>query len=192
MAATFCIVKISIVLYNTSMKDVIIAFDLYLNELDIKFDSVVIGGGALILMNIVNRSTRDVDCLDPEIETVVKQSSIDFAKKFKQFNLIENWLNNGPITLCQNLPVDWRSRLEIIYQGQSITLRTLGRSDFLKTKIFAYCDRDIDLEDCVALKPTPDEISDAADWVYLQDASELWPARVEHMVSLLKKRLAHE
>ena len=174
------------------MKNVIIEFDLYLSALDLKFDSVIIGGGALILMNIVNRFTRDVDCLDPEIETIVKQSSIDFANKFKQFNLIENWLNNGPITLCQNLPENWRTRLEIIFQGESITLRTLGRSDFLKTKIFAYCDRDIDLEDCIALKPSPSELSEAAEWVYLQDISELWPERVDHMIAFLRKRLGHE
>ena len=40
------------------------AFDRHLTSLALRFEGVVIGGSALVLMDVVQRNTRDVDVLD--------------------------------------------------------------------------------------------------------------------------------
>ena len=43
----------------------------------------------------------------------------------------------------------------MVFRGEAIELHTLGRSNLLKAKVFALCDRGFDLPDCVALNPMP-------------------------------------
>jgi len=42
-------------------------------------------------------------------------------------------------------------RVQFVFRGEAIELHTQGRSDLLKAKVFALCDRGFDLPDCVAL-----------------------------------------
>jgi hypothetical protein len=63
--------------------------------------------------------------------------------------------------------------------------------DLLKTKLFAFCDRDQDLQDCIALKPTVKELEACIDWVSERDANKDWPENVRQHFALLKKRLGH-
>ncbi len=83
-------------------------------------------------------------------------------------------------------------RLSTVYQGKGITLFTLGRSDLLKSKLFAYCDRGTDLADCIALKPTKDELKDSIDWVSQRDGNVGWPKHVQKSFEQLAKKLGHE
>lgn len=92
------------------MKDVVVAFDSYLAQRLLKFEAVVIGGGALIFLDVIDRKTKDIDCLDPEIPKEIKAASYEFAKERREFLLDSNWLNNGPVSLKQDLPKDWRLR----------------------------------------------------------------------------------
>jgi hypothetical protein len=62
------------------MKDVIKAFDEYLATRDLEFAVVVIGGGALIVMDVIDRKTKDIDCLDPDIPEEIKSASVEFAR----------------------------------------------------------------------------------------------------------------
>jgi len=66
------------------------------------------------------------------------------------------------------------------------------RTDLLKTKLFACCDRDEDFDDCLALKPTESELAKAISWVKFRDTNELWPDHVEKVFGRLKKELGHE
>ena len=55
-----------------------------------------------------------------------------------------------------------------MFAGRAIQLCSRGRDDLLRTKLFALCDRCLDLADCVALAPI---------WLEEQDLNPNWPAR---------------
>lgn len=164
------------------MKEVISKFDKYLTDKGLKLEAIIIGGAALNIMDVVTRTTKDVDFLDPSIPAEIKQASIDFANKYSELNLdSDDWLNNGPEDLIRDLPDGWRNDLQVIFKGEALTLLTLGRLNLLRTKLYACADRDIDFEDCIALSPTLHELNECKEWVLKGDASEFWPARVEEV-----------
>lgn len=174
------------------MKEVIKSFDKYLEKNQLSFEAIIIGGAALNIMDVVNRITKDVDFLDPNIPKPIKQASIDFRSKHPEFKLDENWLNNGPEALKRDLPKGWRNDLELIFDGKAIKLHTLGRLNLLRTKLYAYADRDIDFDDCLALRPTLEELNECKNWVLAGDASEFWPDRVDEVFKNLIEELKLE
>ncbi|MBI3556656.1 MAG: hypothetical protein HY074_10370 [Deltaproteobacteria bacterium] len=174
-------------------KEMLMEFDQYLAVRQLHFEAVVIGGSALALLGTITRETQDCDVLDPDIPDEVAKAAQEFSHEVRQKGreLKNEWLNNGPASLKDVLPKEWRSRLEKLYRGQALTLHTLGRSDLLKSKLFAYCDRGQDLLDCIALKPSQAELRDALDWVKAQDTNPGWPAHVEKSMARLAGRLGH-
>ncbi len=50
-----------------SMIEAIVAFDEYLGTKGLSFTGTIVGGAALIVMEILGRATQDIDCLDPRI-----------------------------------------------------------------------------------------------------------------------------
>lgn len=172
-----------------SVKETIKEFDHYLASRSLTFVATIIGGGALVIADIINRRTKDIDCLDPQIPKDIKEASEQFHQESPKLGLITNWLNNGPDSLKKNLPKGWQKRTEVIFKGGAITLYTLCRSDLLKTKLFAFCDRGQDLQDCIALKPSHQELDKAYEWVAYQDANKLWPKHVMDQFMILKEAL---
>lgn len=166
-------------------------FDRHLLALGLRFEGVVIGGSALALMGVIERPTRDVDILVPELSPEIASAAVDFAKAQRRtgVELQDDWFNNGPVQLAEVLPAGWRERVQRIFEGQALVLSTLGRSDLLKSKLFALCDRGTDLPDCIALAPTAEELAKCAPWLELQDTNELWPAHVRATVIDLARRL---
>jgi hypothetical protein len=179
---------------NTSeefnLKEAIERFDLYLLDKELEFEAIIIGGAALRIMDVIIRHTKDVDFLDPDIPENIKLASEEFALMNPDLKLDpKNWMNNGPKSLVRDLPEDWRNDLQIIFQGKTLKLWTLGRINLLRTKLYAYADRDIDYQDCMALKPTLEELEECKEWVLAGDASVYWPPRVEIIFEKLKKDL---
>jgi len=168
---------------------IITKFDKFLVEQEYTFSGVVIGGAALIIMDISLRATKDIDFLDPELEKEFLELANTFREKYPKLNLQEDWINNGPITLRRDLPFNWENRLVEIFKGEALILRTLGQADLLKSKLFAYCDRDIDLQDCIDLSPSNDELDEALEWLTERDGNPLWPERVKAQIDYLKERL---
>jgi hypothetical protein len=105
--------------------------------------------------------------------------------------LKEDWLNNGPSALAPLLPAGWELRLQEAFRGRVLILRSLHRSDLLKSKLFALCDRALDLPDCIALAPTPAELAEATTWLEPQDLNPHWPEHVRATLGDLAKRLGH-
>ena len=169
------------------------AFDRHLLGLGLHFDGVVIGGSALALMGLIQRPTRDFDILVPELPQVIVVAARDFAKAQRTIgvDLLDDWLNNGPSQLTAVLPVGWRDRLQRVFEGQVLVLNTLGRPDLLKSKLFALCDRGIDMSDCVALAPSAADLAECMPWLEVQDGNELWPAHVCATIAELARRLGH-
>ncbi len=173
------------------MNTIIEEFDHYLVRRGLHFQTVIIGGAALIALGVVTRTTKDVDCLFPEIPAEIKQASQNFARENPSLDLIDNWLNNGPISLVNDLPAGWQDRLVPVYTGQVIVLQTLGRADLLKTKLFALCDRLEDWADCIALAPAAEELDDCLPWVMARDGNSFWPEHVRNTFAALAERIGY-
>jgi hypothetical protein len=75
--------------------------------------------------------------------------------------------------------------------GRSLTLRSLGRLDLLTSKVFALCERGLDLKDCLALAPTNSELEAISGWLSERDANPDWPAHVRETLDDLRRRLGH-
>jgi Nucleotidyltransferase of unknown function (DUF6036) len=172
---------------------VLTAFDTYLADRGLRFEAVVIGGTALNLLGVVRRTTRDCDVLHPEIPAIIQQAAKDFAAERNGLfdPLQSDWLNNGPASLTKVLPQGWQERLIPVFAGQAVVLRSLGRLDLLRTKLFGLCDRAADLVDCVALAPTTGELSLILPWLQEQDGNPEWPAHVIEVLDDLSGRLGH-
>jgi hypothetical protein len=150
--------------------------------------------GRLSLLGIIDRPTRDVDVLHPDLSPEIAGASRVFALEMRQrgIELADTWLNNGPSSLSEVLPNGWRHRTQPAFSGRALLLETLGRAYLLKTKLFALCDRGTDLADCIAFSPTAEELADAQPWVALQDANEFWPSHVETTIRDLRRRMGHD
>jgi hypothetical protein len=173
--------------------DIITSFDRYLEERGMHFDAVVIGGAALNLLGVVSRLTKDCDILFPEIPEDIAKAAQTFAREIRGTggDLADEWLNNGPASLQTQLPPGWNDRLQNAFSGRAIHLRTLAREDLLCAKLFALCDRGIDLLDCVALAPDQAELYEIVPWLEQQDANPQWPTHVRVTIANLARRLGH-
>jgi hypothetical protein len=171
----------------------ITAFDAHLAALGLRFEAVVIGGSALALLGVVARETRDVDVLAPALPAAIVQAARGFAgrQRGRGVELMDDWLNNGPIQLGDVLPAGWQRRVRPLFDGAALSLTTLGRADLLKAKLFALCDRGTDLGDCVAMAPSAADLAEAAPWVAQQDGNPGWPAHVADTLADLGRRLGH-
>ena len=168
-------------------KDILDGYNKFLEDRGLALNAIIVGGTALNLLGYISRQTRDVDIIAPELSEALKLSSEEFAQTIP--TLWSDWLNNGPSSLVDILPTGWETRLQDSYIGTALRLQTLGRSDLLKTKLFAYCDRGTDLSDCLAMNPSPEELEDALLWVVLQDANPLWPEHVQASFNVLTQQL---
>jgi len=168
-------------------------FDAYLTENGLAFDGILIGGAALCLLGVISRPTKDCDVLFPSLPPSVLAAAASFAKLMSDAGcaLQSDWLNNGPASLAPQLPPGWEDRVQPLFTGKALRLHTLGRLDLLRSKLFALCDRGLDLPDCVALNPTPTELAELLPWLELQDGNPDGPAHVRSPVSDLTTRLGH-
>lgn len=171
----------------------IVLFDQFLAERGLSFEAVVVGGAALGLLGIIARQTRDCDVLYPLLPPEIREAARAFAGRQREQGeaLDDDWFNNGPASLADSLPEGWSTRLQLAYQGRGIILRCLGRTELLISKLFALCDRGIDLRDCVALAPTAEELRSIRPWLEQQDANPEWPAHVRATLDDLGRRLNH-
>lgn len=173
--------------------EIIPLFDTFLDGRGLKLEAIVTGGAALALLGIINRETRDCDLIAPELSVEVQAASVAFAEALRQSGEIlrDDWLNNGPASLGELLPMGWRDRLQPVYQGRALRLWTLGRLELLLSKLFALCDRGLDMGDCLALCPSPDELAQVEAWIVDQDLHPDWPAHVRETLQDLAGRLGH-
>jgi hypothetical protein len=176
-----------------NIRETLNRFDQYLSIRGLRFEAVAIGGAALNLLGVVSRPTKDCDILFPEIPEEIAEASRAFAVEIRKQGdvLQEDWLNNGPASLADQLLQGWEERLQSLFSGEALHLRCLNRSDLLCAKLFALCDRGIDLGDCLALAPTASELATVLPWLEQQDANPDWPAHVRATLTDLGRRLGH-
>ncbi len=172
-------------------EEIIPAFDRFLRDRELLFECIAVGAATLGLLGIISRHTRDLDILDPEIPVEIIEAARSFAQWCRENGLAldTDWLNNGPMSLKRDLPDGWQEHLQPVFVGQALTIRTLGRLDLLRCKLFALCDRGIDLPDCLALAPTREEIDEVTPWLEEHDGNPDWPTHVREVLDDLKERL---
>jgi len=173
--------------------EILMAFDRFLTGRGLRLDAVVVGGAALNLLGVSSRPTKDCDILAPPLSQAMVEAAVAFATAIRRDGgfLDDDWLNNGPASLTEHLPKDWRDHLQPAFTGHAITLTCPGRLDLLRAKLWALADRGIDLGDCVALAPTDDDLETILPWLEQQDANPDWRVHIRAVLPDLGRRLGH-
>lgn len=174
-------------------KETLERFDEFLAGEGLGLEAIVIGGAAMALLGMTSRQTKDCDVLTPQLPPAIVDAAARFAAGERERGepLDDGWLNNGPSSLADVLPAGWMARVQTVFTGRSLTLHTLGRIDLLRSKVFALCDRGLDLPDCVALTPSARELEEVASWLVQQDFNPGWPDHVRETITDLRRRLGH-
>jgi len=146
---------------------------------------VVCGGSSLLALGLVNRTTtQDVDILARiEANHLVSPRPLpDWLRTAAddvgaQLDLPRDWLNDqvADETLFRcGLPDGLQSRLTLKNYGPRLSISFIGRRDQIFLKLHAAIDRDggRHLQDLLDLKPTADELINAAKWTRTQDPSD--------------------
>ena len=161
---------------------------------------LVCGGSALNVLGLIQRTTEDVDVLayvrrDEEGKvSIVKAEPLtpeltEAAKKVaRDFNLPERWLNPGPASAVDfGLPEGLMERVITRKFGKKLIIHFLGRYDQIHFKLYATVDQGAGkhLSDLTALKPTSEEIENAARWSMTHDVSDGYKQNLKAMLIYL-------
>ena len=142
---------------------------------------VVCGGSALIAIELVARTTRDVDVIALLENGQLQQSEplpehLARAAEAVQeiLQLPADWLNSGPSSqLSMGLPAGFSTRLHRVEVGGKLVVHYIDRTDQVYFKTFASADRGgYHISDLKALHPTDEELYNATIWCMEQDVSE--------------------
>jgi hypothetical protein len=142
---------------------------------------VAVGGGALHLLGLISRSTKDIDVvalmLDGRLVSAkslpleLEQARNDVASAL---GLPVDWLNAGPSQLLDfGLPDGFKKRM-VTRRYHGLTVHLAGRLDQVFFKFYAAVDRgprSKHVADLQQLKPTNDELIEAAGWARGHDPS---------------------
>ncbi len=147
----------------------------------LRFEIVVIGGGALALIGSLQRTTKDLDVvatleantLSPvrEIPPALAEAARDVARVL---DLGADWLNAGPASLMDlGLPPGFTDRL-VAHRFGPLVVHVAARIDQIAFKLYAAVDqgpRSKHFADLQALTPTASELRGAAAWTRTHDSS---------------------
>ncbi len=144
---------------------------------------VVCGGSALIALNLVTRTTKDVDVLatldDGQLRCA--RPLPDWLREDAnavrtELSLPDNWLNDGPADenlFRLGLPSGVAERLVQREFGPVLKVSFISRYDQIHFKLYAAADQGgRHFTDLKKLSPTADELLAAMRWTFTQDVSE--------------------
>ncbi len=152
-----------------------------LAERDQAVGVLVVGGSSLLLLGFIERPTADVDVVG-----LVAPAGYRQATRLPEFlseaatevgaalGLGSQWLNTGPAGLLDfGLPRGLEERVTIREFG-ALQVHLPAREDLICFKLYALVDqgpRSKHMTDLLALKPTSDELIEAARWTRTHDPS---------------------
>lgn len=146
------------------------------------YEVAAIGGGSLLLLGLLDRTTKDLDLValvkgrnlisaDPLPKPLIQAAE----EVGKALNLGKEWLNIGPADLFKmGLPPGFMGRLHMRKYG-GLTLLLADRVDQIFFKLYASVDQgpySKHFADLKALKPTLDELHRAKTWCVSHDTSD--------------------
>ena len=147
------------------------------------YDLVLIGGGALLLLGLIQRPTKDLDAVarveegrwlraEPFPDGLTR-AVVDVADAL---GLEDDWLNSGPAGLVDlGLPSGCEERAVVRSYG-TLTIRLASAEDLVAFKLYAaadhWPDRSRHLADLRRLGPTSEALIAAAKWCRTHDPSD--------------------
>ena len=152
-----------------------------------RFSIIVCGGAALNALQLVRRTTKDVDIvalMDSSNQLVdpapLPEELLAAAKEVADtLNLPQDWLNNGPSSgegglFRLGLPDGFKDRLIKNYQGEKLTVYLVSRLDQIYFKLYAAIDQfgSYHASDLKQLLPSDEELLGAIRWAVTHDPSE--------------------
>jgi hypothetical protein len=152
-----------------------------------------VGGSALLALGLVSRATKDVD-----IVAIVEDQRLVSAKPLppalldaaqtvaRDFGLSDDWLNPGPTSLLDlGLPEGFHERAQQRTYGPGLKVLFASRLDQIHLKLYATVDQGAGkhLDDLEALRPTKQELLDAARWSRSHDPSEGYRSVLKHVLA---------
>lgn len=168
-----------------------------------RFSIVICGGAALNALQLIQRTTKDVDIvalMDSSNQLVdpapLPEELLTAAKEVADtLNLPQNWLNNGPSSgdgglFRLGLPDGFKDRLIKHYQGEKLTVYLVSRLDQIYFKLYAAIDQfgSYHASDLKQLLPTDEELLGAVRWAATHDPSEGF----RYAAKLFLKEFGHE
>jgi hypothetical protein len=153
-----------------------------LAERGLRYELFAIGGGALHLLGLITRPTRDIDVVglvrDKQlvpVESLPEPLQRAVADTAALFRLSPEWFNAGPRALVEfGLPKGALERAHRRAWG-GLVLHIADRRDQICFKLYAAVDqgpRSKHFDDLGRLAPTTDELLEAAAWARTHDPSE--------------------
>ena len=161
----------------------------------LQYEVVAIGGGSLLILGLIERSTKDLDLIalvkDQELITAnpLPPPLVQAAEEVgTALALGKNWLNNGPASLLEmGLPQGFLQRLHIrVYKGLIIYLA--DRHDQICFKLYASVDQgptSKHFADLRALSPTWEELHQAKNWCITQDVSMDFEKDINQVIEIV-------
>lgn len=159
-----------------------------LEERGLRFELLAIGGGALQLLGLITRTTRDIDVVALVEDGIalpvvalpgpLRAAVADTARVLR---LPNDWLNTGPRSLMDfGLPPGSLGRAHRREWG-GLVLHLADRRDQICFKLYAAVDqgpRSKHFDDLRRLRPTADELRAAAAWAQSHDTSETFASEL--------------
>ena len=167
---------------------------------------VVVGGTALNLLGIVERTTRDVDVLalvraNPQAGDAVLAPPGPLPEPLRRaiatvgrdFGLSSEWMNTVVGLQWQTgLPPGLERRLHWRRYG-GLTVGLADRYDLIFMKLYAAADSggpsSVHLQDLLALRPAEGELNAAATWARDQDPTPAFSAILEQVIDHVRRSL---
>lgn len=147
----------------------------------LEYSLVVVGGGSLMLLKLLPRSTKDLDVVALE-QAGEYASPIPMpgplvraiADTARALGLADDWINPGPASLLDfGLPSGFETRL-IPRRFGGLGLQLLGRRDQIALKLYAAVDQGPTSKhaaDLRRLEPTDSDLLAGAAWAQQHDPS---------------------
>lgn len=144
-------------------------------------DIIVIGGGALLLLGLIERPTQDLDIVSRvegdrwvEGEPMPLGLAGAIVEVARALDLDDHWLNAGPTDLLRyGLPPGFGDRVVVQRYG-GLVVRLAARVDQVAFKLYAAVDqgpRSKHFRDLRLLAPGREELETAARWCQTHDTS---------------------
>jgi hypothetical protein len=168
-----------------------------LQDRNLDYQIVAIGGGGLLLIGLMIRTTKDLDLV-----ALIDKGEFISAKPLPNplmqaiedvaiaFNMSKDWISIGPSDLLTlGLPYGFKSRMSTIRYG-ALTIHLAGRFDQICFKLYATVDQGPTSKhytDLKYLKPNKNELEEAKQWCITHDPSEGFVTELEAVVNELSE-----
>lgn len=175
-----------------SLEEALMILGQLLADRDCYYEVVAIGGGSLLLLKQIERTTKDLDLValvqngqfvsaNP-LPKVLLQAAEEVGNALE---LGKGWLNIGPTSLLDlGLPSGFGSRMHTRY-FKGLTIHLADRFDQICFKLYASVDqgpRSKHFADLIALKPSIEELSQAKSWCISHDVSENFASEIDKAI----------